>query len=93
MIAKTNTQYYQDIADSIRYSKDDNQYESDLIQEKNKIKQMNEDIAAVYNECEIKGAVIPQIKNTTNLIDTVASLQTDLRAFVNNIINAELNEG
>lgn len=92
MIAKTNTQYYQDIADSIRYSKDNVQYESDLIQEKNKINQMDEDIAAVYNECEIKGAVIPQIKNTTNLIDTVASLQTDLKVFANYIVNAELNE-
>ena len=74
MIAKTNTQYYQDIADSIRYSKDNIQYESDLTQEKNKIKQINEDIAAVYNECEAKGAIMPEIENSTNLAQTVASI-------------------
>lgn len=31
VIATTNTQHYQDIANSVRYSKDGTQYESDLV--------------------------------------------------------------
>jgi len=41
-----------------------------------KIELIESDIANAYDECEIKGAVIPQVQGSANLADTIASIQT-----------------
>lgn len=61
MIARTDTQHYSDIADSVRYSLDGTAYESDLSRARSEIAADNEKFGDIdQNLAEINAKLAPQ---------------------------------